>query len=184
MNYLKPKVLCTLLVFLSVITLSFTSCSKDDSVTPNYYGSWNQSFTQTYNNPVNNQVISSQYKETLTFSKTGFIAFVQFYNPSSKVWIDESKESGTFTVTNNTMNFKVTAIGVSTSNVQTGYPTGTITMNQEGSAEFASYYAASGTPTTFSYVYSVSDNKLSLMQDLNGDGVYTGTNETSVFTKQ
>ena len=62
---------------------------------------------------------------------------------------------------------------------------GSITMMYPvGSSEFQTYLTVNGFTLSYISKYSVSGNKLTIMTDNNGDGLYTGTDETKVYTKQ
>ena len=71
-----------------------------------------------------------------------------------------------------------TGIGVATD------LTGTITISAAGSSDFQSLLTENGITLTFNSKYSVAGNKMTMMTDADGDGLYTGTNETTVYTKQ
>jgi len=161
-------------LFFTFIVLVLSSCSKDDTVNPDYVGTWSASMESS----------GTQVKDNITFTKDGFSEVEQLYNPTTSKWINYMKASGSISITGTTMTVTYKGIGISTVDPITGYPTGSITMYNFGSTEFQSIMSSSGQTNSFVSQYSVSGNQLTLMTDNNGNGTYTDSGETSVYTKQ
>jgi len=158
------------ILLFSILVLLFSSCSKEDAVVngPDYVGTWSATITQD----------GIQVKDNMTFTKDGCTDIIQIYNSATNKWIDFMKTIGTISVTGSTMTTTYTGIGVATD------LTGTITISAAGSSNFQSLLTENGIPLTFNSQYSVTGNKMTIMTDANGDGLYTGTNETTIYTKQ
>ena len=158
------------ILLFSILVLLFSSCSKEDAVvtSPDYVGTWSATMTQD----------GIQVKDKMTFTKDGCTDIIQIYNSATNTWIDFMKTIGTISVTGSTMTTTYTGIGVATD------LTGTITISAVGSSNFQSLITENGIPLTFNSKYSVTGNKMTIMTDTNGDGLYTGTNETTIYTKQ
>ena len=158
------------ILLFSLLVLLFSACSKEDAVVtgPDYVGTWSATMTQA----------GIQVKDKMTFTKDGCTDIIQIYNSATNTWIDFMKTIGTISVTGSTMTTTYTGIGVATD------LTGTITISAAGSSNFQSLLTENGIPLTFNSKYSVTGNKMTIMTDTNGDGLYTGTNETTIYTKQ
>ena len=162
------------ILFFSFIVLVLSSCSKDDTVNPDYVGTWSAT----------SESSGTQVKDNITFTKDGFSEVEQLYNPTSSKWISYMKATGSISITGATMTVTYKGIGISAVDPISGYPTGSITMYNYDSTEFQSIMSTSGQTTSFVSQYSVSGNQLTLMSDNNGNGTYTDPGETSVYTKQ
>lgn len=162
--------------FVSIVLLA--SCSNDDDNNPEYAGTWVTTFTSTEDGN------SIQIKDVMTLTQSGFSDLYQVYNPTTSKYTDYIKLSGSLAVSGSTMTVKATEIGVSSFDLTTGYPTGTITSYKEGSSQFESLFTLTGQAKTFKSEYSISGNKLTLKTDNNNDGDYTDANETTVYTRE
>ena len=157
------------MLFFSVLVLLLSSCSKDDAVGPDYVGSWSSTTTES----------GLSIRENMTFTKDGVTQLSQMSIPTTNLWMDIIKATATLSVTGSTMTITYTGIGM-TSDIN-----GSITvMYPVGSSDFQTYLTVNGFTPSYISKYSVSGNKLTFMTDNNGDGLYTGTGETTVYTKQ
>jgi len=157
------------MLFFSVLVLLLSSCSKDDAVGPDYVGSWSSTTTES----------GLSIRENMTFTKDGVTQLSQMSIPTTNLWMDIIKATATLSVTGSTMTITYTGIGM-TSDIN-----GSITvMYPVGSSDFQTYLTVNGFTPSYISKYSVSGNKLTIMTDNNGDGLYTGTDETKVYTKQ
>jgi hypothetical protein len=120
----------------------------------------------------------------MTLSKSGFSDLYQVYNPLTGKYTDYIKLGGLLSVSGSTMTIKATEIGVSSFDLVTGYPTGSITTYKEGSSQFESLFSVSGQAKTQKSEYSIEGNKLTVKTDNNNDGDYTDADETTVYTRQ
>ena len=157
------------MLFFSVLVLLFSSCSKDDAVGPDYVGSWSSTTTQS----------GMSIKDNITFTKDGVTQLSQMSIPTTNIWIDFLKATATISVNGSTMTTTFTGIGMipdSNGSITILYPV--------GSSDFQTYLTVNGFTLSYNSKYSVSGNKLTIMNDNNGDGLYTGTDETKVYTKQ
>lgn len=164
-----------LLMFLFVIL--FSSCKKDE-VDPDYVGTWSATGTLTEDG------ISTQIKDNMIFSRSGFTELVQVYDATTSKYIDYIKLIGTLTVTATTMNITVTEIGISSFDIISGKPTGTIATYKDGTSQFNTLFAQTGLSKTFKSEYSVSGNQITIKTDNNNDGDYLDVDEVSVYTKE
>jgi len=157
------------MLFFSVLVLLFSSCSKDDAVSPDYVGTWSSTSTES----------GMSIKENMTFTTDGVTQLSQMSIPTTNIWIDFLKATATISVNGSTMTTTFTGIGmIPDSN-------GSITMLYPvGSSDFQTYLTVNGFTLSYNSKYSVAGNKLTLMTDNDGDGLYTGTDETKVYTKQ
>lgn len=153
------KLLKKSVLVLSVFAFLFTSCKKDDSVNPDYVGTWSAT-------------VAGLMKTNLTLTTAGYEQTMQMYDETSKKWIDFTKFTGSMTVNDSTLNVTVTGFGVAEPNAA-GTAT-TIVMYKKGSAEFDANFADSGFDAVTSYKYKVSGNSLTI----------TDSGETTVYTKQ
>ena len=157
------------MLFFSVLVLLFSSCSKDDAVGPDYVGSWSYTSTQS----------GMTVRENMTFTKDGVTLLSQMSIPTTNLWMDFLKTTATISVNGSTMTITYTGIGM------TPDINGSITvLYPVGSSDFQTYLTVNGFTPSYVSKYSVSGNKLTIMTDNNGDGLYTGTDETIVYTKQ
>jgi len=157
------------MLFFSVLVLLLSSCSKDDAVGPDYVGSWSSTTTES----------GLSIRENMTFTKDGVTQLSQMSIPTTNLWMDIIKATATLSVTGSTMTITYTGIGM------TPDINGSITvMYPVGSSDFQTYLTVNGFTPSYISKYSVSGNKLTIMTDNNGDGLYTGTGETTVYTKQ
>jgi hypothetical protein len=165
-------------LIISVFSLIMASCTKSKEVNPDYVGSW-----------ASEQAIMSgtavlQIKDIYTFTKDGFTELGQVFDETASKYIDYIKLMGSMNVTDAIMNVHVTDIGISTFDVITGGPTGTIVTYKEGSSQYNSILSQTGQSASYSFQYSVSGNSLTIYSDNNGDGDYADANETTVYTRQ
>jgi hypothetical protein len=122
-------------------------------------------------------------KDVMTLSESGFSDLYQVYNPRTNKYTDYIKIGGLLSVSGSTMTIKATEIGVSTFDLTTGYPTGSITTYKEGSSQFESLFTLSGQAKTQKSEYSIEGNKLTVKTDNNNDGDYTDADEIIVYTR-
>jgi len=156
------------ILLFSAIVLLISSCSKDDTVNPDYVGTWSVDISES----------GLQLKDNLTFTKDGFTDIKQVNNPTTNIWVDYIKTTGTIAVAGSTMTTTYTGIGILTDF------TVSITMYSAGSSNFQSLMSDKGMPMTLNSQFSVAGNKLTIMTDMNSNGNYTDPGETTVYTKQ
>jgi hypothetical protein len=123
-------------------------------------------------------------KDVMTLSESGFSDLYQYYNPTTNKYIDYLKLGGLLSVSGSSMTIKATEIGVSSFDMMTGLPTGSITVYKEGSSQFENVFSQSGQPRTQKAEYSITGNKMTVKTDNNNDGDYTDEDETTVYTRQ
>lgn len=176
MTELKNKWISTFMLLL-VITAAFTSCKKDDTVVQNadYVGKWNSD--------VSASTTQGDHKDILTLTKNTFEDIIQT-KVSSGAYVNSIIVRGTMTVTNNVMNVHVSEIGVSDINSQTNEFTGNVTTYKEGSLLYGLILDQVGQEADFQSDYTVSSDKLTLKTDMNKDGDFLDTNETTTYTRQ
>jgi hypothetical protein len=162
------------ILFFSFLVFVLSSCSKDDTVNPEYVGTWSATMVSS----------GMQIKDNMTFTKDGFSEVGQLYNASTSKWINYMKSTGSISINGTTMTVTYKGIGISAVDPISGYPTGSIIMYGSSSTEFQSILSSSGQAITFDSKFSVSGNKLTLMTDNNGNGIYTDPGETTEYTKQ
>ena len=176
MKELKNKWVSTLM-FLLVLSAAFTSCKKDETTVPeaDYVGKWTSdaiaSDTQ------------GDHKDNLTLTKNTFEDVIQT-KVSSGTYVNSIIVKGTMTVTNNTMNVHVSEIGISDINDQSGEFTGNVTTYKEGSLFYGLIMDQVGQDADFQSEYAVSSNKLTLKTDMNNDGDFLDSNETTTYSRQ
>ena len=157
------------ILLFSVLVLLFSSCSKDDAVSPDYVGTWSATTTES----------GMSIKENMTFTTDGVTQLSQMSIPTTNLWMDFLKTTATISVNGSTMTITYTGIGM------TPDINGSITvLYPVGSSDFQTYLTVNGFTLSYNSKYSVAGNKLTLMTDNDGDGLYTGTDETKVYTKQ
>ncbi len=178
MKNLKFTRLCKLAALLSVLIIISSSCKKDDEVTPDFVGTW----VATESIPLATGFTA--IKEVITFSEDSFIDLIQMPGESSDKWIDYVSMKGSIAVNGNLITATVTELGISSFNMVTGMPTGTITSYKAGSAEFETLLSQTEQSKTFKSEYSIEGDKLTLKTDNNNDGDYLDANETNVYTRQ
>jgi len=163
----------SILLFFALVFL-FTSCSKDETVNPDYVGTWSVAITKG----------GDEIKDNITYTKEGFTETLQIYDATTTKWTTYKTSAGIISIKGTTLTSTYKSIGLAVPDLTTGELTGTILTYSEGSDTFNMFFSESGVPQTFNSQFSVSGNKLTLMTDQNGDGVYTDLGETLVFTKQ
>ena len=162
-------------LMISVFFVFSSSCKKENTINPDYVGTWSI---------VDANSQGEQYKDNITFSKDGFLELGQLYGVSTNKYIDYIKLKGTISVNGSRMSFKVTEIGATSFDYNTGKPTGIIVSYKEGSSQFDNLILQTQQIKSFDLEYNVLGNKLSIMSDHNNDGDYTDANETTVYTRQ
>ncbi|MGE5395250.1 MAG: hypothetical protein ACM3P1_10930 [Candidatus Saccharibacteria bacterium] len=176
MKELKNKWISTLL-FLLVITATFTSCKKDETTVQDadYIGKWSSDVI-----PSSGQ---GDQKHNLTLTKNTFEDVIQT-KVSSGAWVNSIIVKGTMTVTSNKMNVHVAEIGISEINDQTKEFTGNVTTYKEGSLFYGLIMDQVGRKPDFQAEYTVSSNTLTLKTDMNNDGDFLDANETTTYNRQ
>ena len=89
------------MLFFSVLVLLFSSCSKDDAVSPDYVGTWSSTSTES----------GMSIKENMTFTTDGVTQLSQMSIPTTNIWIDFLKATATISVNGSTMTTTFTGIG-------------------------------------------------------------------------
>jgi len=175
MKYLKLKWLKKQIYLPLILTTLLITCDLE-VVHPDYVGRW------AVLDSISEGGISERVKYTLTFTDSCFTNLLQY--PSNGYWVDFKKTCGIFKVNEHIMKIKVTEYGNSTMNMETGVPTGMITMYKSGSVEFETMYILTNQLTSFESTFNVSGRKMTLMTDWNDDGDFTDLDETIIYTKQ
>jgi hypothetical protein len=177
MRQLKLSNWYTVAAFMAVGLMFNSACKKDDSVAPDYAGTWVTVETVFSNGKY------IQVKDIKTFTETGYTELVQ-RQLSSDAWTDYVSVKGTLSVYGDMMNVNVTEMGATSYSMVTNQPTGVITYYKKGTSEFDALVSLMDQPKTFESKFSVSGNKMIIQTDLNGNGNYLDEMETSVYTKQ
>ena len=180
MKNLKFKSLTHLVFALTIVVIISSSCKKDGEINPDYVGTWAVIMPSI---PTDTGYTSG-FKDNMTFTKSGFTDLIQMPGESADKWIDYLSMKGSITVSGNMINVTITEFGISSFDVITGKPTGTIISYKEGSSTFNDILNNSGQAKTFNSEYSVSGNKMTLKTDNNEDGDYLDSDETTVYTRQ
>lgn len=175
MKNLKFKWLKKQFYLFFIPALLFTACDEE-GVRSNYVGTWTALVS------ISNDDITADFRFVRTFTEYSFTALSQYSVNDS--WVDFTKLKGSFTVTENIMNFNITEIGISGINSQTGDPDGIIIMYKNDIPEFKSILSMAGTMATYKSAFSIFENKMSVMNDNNMDGDYADDNETMIYVKQ
>jgi hypothetical protein len=124
------------------------------------------------------------FKDNMTFTKSSFTDLIQMPGESADKWIDYLNMKGSITIIGNMMHVTITELGLSSFDVISGRPTGTIISYKEGSSMFDDILNSSEQPKTFESEYSISGDKLTMKTDNNNDGDYLDEDETTIYTKQ
>lgn len=177
MRQLRVRNWCKAAVFLTVMVVFSSACKKDDTVLPDYAGTWVTVQTVALNGSY------VQVKDIKTFTETSFTDLVQ-KQLSSDSWTDYVGMKGTVSVYGDMMNVSVTEIGASSYSVVTNLPTGVMTYYKKGTSEYDVLISQMDQSKNFESKFSVSGNKMIIQTDLNMDGDYLDEMETSIYTKQ
>lgn len=180
MRNMKFTSLTHLVFALTLMVIISSSCKKDDEINPDYVGTWAVIMPSI---PTATG-FTGGFKDNMTFTKSSFTDLIQMPGESADKWIDYMNMKGSISVSGNLMTVTITELGISSFDVITGRPTGTIISYKEGSSTFDAILNNSEQPKTFNSEYSVSGNKLTLKTDNNDDGDYLDSDEVTVYTKQ
>ncbi len=162
-----------LLLFIAFID---SACKKDED-NPDYVGTWYQSYTEN----------GLTFRQLLTLKKSSFEMLIQLQNPINQSnFINYMAQKGKFNVQQDILTITLTSIGISETNPATFMPTGNLIFYDTGTAEFINLLKQAGfDDPTFKAKYSVSDNKLTLIIDINNNGSFNDDEDASeVFTRQ
>ncbi|HEY3371567.1 MAG TPA: hypothetical protein VGK10_11995 [Prolixibacteraceae bacterium] len=174
LNSLQFYKVAALMALLMIVVVS---CKDDDPVLPAYAGTW----AATESIPTETGYTS--IKDIVTLTETSFAELGQMEIGTGN-WKDIASLKGTMTVSGNSLHITLTDVGMTTLNMLTGLPTGTIITYHEGSAEFNDQLSQMEQPKTYVTQFSISGNQLTLLTDINLDGDYTDEYETGVYTRQ
>jgi hypothetical protein len=166
-----------LLTIISIVIFLLSSCEKEE-INESYVGTWVATET------VSEQGVSMTVKDIMTLTESTFTNVAQIQNPLTSAWTDLLGLKGSISVVNNIMEVVVTEIGMSTFDMITGMPTGELSYYSDGQGEFANLLAESDIIGSFQSEFSVSGDKMTIKTDANGDGDFTDSGETSVYTRQ
>jgi hypothetical protein len=168
-----------LTIALFTLVIFFTSCVKEDEVTPDYVGTWISDV------PIPTATgYTKGLRDIMTFSENRVVDLIQLPDGTLNQWIDYMNMKGSLSVSGNIMTVTISEIGISTMNAVTGKPTGTIISYKDGSAEFETILSQSDQSKVFVSEYSVSGNQMTIKTDNNNDGDYSDALETTVYTRQ
>lgn len=173
MKKLKIKSVFAMMVMLTAMIVSISSCSKDNEITADYVGTW----------VANSSMDGSETKETMTFTSTSVTNLLQIKYATSNNWVDYISMKGSISVNKQLMTVTLTEIGLAF-DFMTGEPTATMTTYKAGSSLFDMILEGSGQSVSFQSEYSVSGNTLTLKTDNNDDGDYLDEEESVTYTKQ
>jgi hypothetical protein len=177
MNNSMVKWLSRSILMVSIFALMISSCKKDDP-DPEYVGTW--AATQA----IFNEDVILQIRDIMTFTKDSFTDLTQVLDESTGEYIDYFKIFGTLTVEESIMHIDIDEIGLSSVDLLSGKPTGTIVMYKEGTPQFDNIFTQTGQSQTFGFEYSISGNTMTVYSDYNSDGDYLDEDEAIVYTKQ
>lgn len=178
MNTSRIKWLSRSVLVISLFTVLFSSCKKDDEVNPEYVGTW------VATQAVFDEDIILQVRDVMTFTKDSFTDLGQLFDESTSSYIDYIKLIGTLVVEESIMNIDITEVGLSTFDMISGKPTGTIVMYKEGTSQFDNIFSQTGQSQSFGFEYSISGNTMTVYSDNNSDGDYNDDEEAIVYTKE
>lgn len=173
MKKLKIKSVFALMVMLTAMIVSISSCSKDNEITADYVGTW----------VANSSMDGSETKETMTFTTNSVTNLLQIKYETTNTWVDYISMKGSISVNKQLMTVTLTEIGLAF-DFMTGEPTATMTTYKAGSSLFDLILEGSGQSVSFQSEYSVSGNTLTLKTDNNDDGDYLDEEESVTYTKQ
>jgi hypothetical protein len=159
---------------LIILTILVVSCKKDNEATPDYVGTWVAYYSMN----------GDSIKDIMTFTSNSFNRISQTIDSTGKFWTSALGIKGSISVKENAINITITQFGLTTIDVITQRPTGTIVYYKEGDSVFDNIMAQSSQPKTFVSLYSISANKLTLKTDNYNDGNYTDPGDVVIYTKQ
>jgi len=177
MNNSRVNFLSRSVLMVSIITVMISSCKKDDP-DPEYVGSW--AATQA----IFTEDAILQIRDIMTFTKDSYTDVAQIFDESTNEYIDYLKLIGTLTVDETIMHIDINEVGLSSVDLLSGKPTGTIVMYKEGTPQFDNIFSQTGQTQTFGFEFSISENTMTIYSDYNGDGDYNDEDEAIVYTKQ
>ena len=169
--------LSRLILFILLYVIVFSSCKKDEAQ-PDYAGTWVVTGAYTLGN------MTFEMKDILTLSKGSFSDVIQIKDPTNNKWINASGIKGSVSANENLLTFIIQEIGVSSVNVVTQMPTGTLEYYKDGQTEFDDLLSANDLVKTYNSEYSIADNTLTLKTDINEDQDYNDAGETILYTRQ
>ena len=168
-----------LLLFGTLLLGTIASCKKDDSDGPkDYVGDWVTEKT------VETVEGSLDLKDIVKFKESTFTETVSMYDPISDEWINMIGRKGDFTAEDGEMDVTITAIGYSTEDDITGYPTGNIVYYKDGTDEFDELLVELEMSKNYKALYTIEDDKLTLKADDNNNGKYDDEDEVNIFTRK
>lgn len=173
MKNLKIRSVIALMIVVTAMIISISSCSKDNEITADYVGTW----------VANSSMDGSETKETMTFTSTNVTDLLQIKNATTNTWVDYLSMKGSISVNKQIMTVTLTEIGLAF-DFMTGEPTATMTTYKAGSSLFDLILEGSGQSASFQSEYSVSGNTLTIKTDNNDDGDYLDEEESVTYTKQ
>ncbi|MCX7986667.1 MAG: hypothetical protein N2662_06995 [Bacteroidales bacterium] len=162
----------------TILLLTFVSC-EDDEKDPAFVGTWVATDVLYFSEDQN-----SEYKDIMTFTSSTFTNIGQVKNPNTNQWKDYVCLKGKISVTGNLLNVTITEIGMTSFDLLTGMPTGTLVYYKDTQSEFSQIMSEFGMDKTFKSEYSVSGNTLTLKTDHNDDGDYNDEGEITVYSRQ
>jgi len=177
MNNSRIKWLSRSIIVISIFAATISSCKKDDP-DPEYVGSW--ATTQA----VFNEDVILQIKNIMTFTTDSYTDLTQVLDEATNEYIDYFKLFGALTVDESIMHIDIDEIGLSSVDVLSGKPTGTIVMYKEGTPQFDNIFSQTGQSQTFGFEFSISGNTMTVYSDYNSDGDYLDEDEAIVYTRQ
>jgi hypothetical protein len=163
--------------WMTCIILIFWSSCKKEEINPNYVGTWNVIAITDVNGH------SLQMKDIKKFTKNEFSTSSQVFDSTANTWINYLQSKGTFTISGDTMNFKIIEYGLSSYDL-TGMPTGKIVLIKEGDPNSEYLFSILNLPENSKLGFSITDNEMTVFRDNNADGDYIDPNESVVYIRQ
>lgn len=188
----KPKVqnmkkiniseIIRLIFSLSVVLFFGSTCTHDDDEPiPDYEGKWLTEKTIA----VSSGFTKSNYTLEITdnqFSETFFEGVYQYKYPGSGTFVSIE---GSISVSDSSMKFTTSKISFSSFDLRTSVLSAPYKVYSSGDPDFQTIFNSLDWPTCkYQVAFSVENEKLTLKADKNNDGLFTGFDETTTYTRQ
>lgn len=187
----KPKVqimkkinfseIIRLIFSFSVVLFFCSTCTHDDEPIPDYEGKWLTEKTIA----VSSGFTKSNYTLEITnnqFIETFFEDVYQYRRPGSGTFVSIE---GFISVSGNTMKFTPSKISLSSFDLGTSVLSAPYKVYSKGDQDFQTIFNSLDWPTCkYQAELSISNDILTLKADKDKDGLFTGFDETTTYTKQ
>lgn len=181
MKKLNFRRIIRLFFALSVVLFFGSTCSDDEEPTPEYEGKW---LTE---KPiaVSTGFTKSNYTLEIAdnhFTETFFEGVYQYKFPGSGTFVSIE---GAISASENTMKFTPSKISISSFDLRTSVLSSPYKVYLSGDSDFQTIFNSLDLPTCkYQVEFSVSKNILTLKADKDNDGLFTGFDETTTYSRQ